>query len=109
MIGTTRSRLSDLVFRREHDFVVPCPGMPIAVLIVVLVLASGCGGASTSLAPIDVRAQQNQQRAALAILAHTAGTDAGAIESLAESVYCGAGGTLRRAGQSTIDAGVPCP
>jgi hypothetical protein len=74
----------------------------------VLVFADGCS-TSTSLAPIDVRAQQNQQRAALAILARTAGTDAGAIESLAESVYCGAGGTLRRAGQSTIDAGVPCP
>jgi hypothetical protein len=83
--------------------------MPTRVLLLVVLANCGCGGASTSLAPIDVRAQQNQQRAALAILAHTAGTDAGAIESLAESVYCGAGGTLRRAGQSTIDAGVPCP
>jgi hypothetical protein len=64
---------------------------------------------TTSLAPLDVRAQQNQQRAALAILAHLKGTDAGAIESLAESIYCGAGGILRRAGDSAIDAGIPCP
>jgi hypothetical protein len=75
------------------------------VLSIVLI---GCGS-GTSLAPVDVRAQQNQQRAALAILARAAGTDAGAIESLAESIYCGAGGTLRRAGQSPLDAGVPCP
>jgi hypothetical protein len=81
--------------------------MPIRVLLLVVLANCGCGGASTSLAPIDVRAQQNQQRAALAILAHVA--DAGAIESLAESIYCGAGGTLRRASQPTVDAGVPCP
>jgi hypothetical protein len=74
----------------------------------LLALLAGCGG-GTSLAPVDARAEQNQQRAALAQLAHLEGADAGAVKSLAESIYCSAGGTLRRAGEPTVDASVPCP
>lgn len=82
---------------------------------------AGCGG--TSLAPLDARALLNQQRAAAAILSHLEGLEGGtvplagdagsvnvgAVRSLAESVYCGAGGTLRRAGKAPLDGGVPCP
>ena len=81
-------------------------GVVEVVTLVVVAVLCGCAD-STSLTPLDVRAELNQQRAALAIIARAG--DAGAIESLAESVYCGAGGTLRRAGEPSLDAGVPCP
>lgn len=86
-------------------------------LVLLSLVLAGCGG-GTSLAPIDVRAQTNQQKAAEAQIAHLDGVadggcltaqDLGAIESLAEAVYCGAGGTLKRAGQASEEAGISCP
>lgn len=86
------------------------------LLLLVMALA-GCGG-GTSLEPVSARAELNQQRAAEAIIAHLQGLDAGgcvtpkdlgAVESLAEAVYCSAGGNLQRASQPHEDAGVSCP
>jgi hypothetical protein len=87
-------------------------------LLTIVLLLMACGG-STSLAPIDLRAQTNQQKAAEAQISHLQGVpdggclsagDLGAIESLAEAIYCGAGGTIQRAGlTSTEDAGITCP
>lgn len=74
---------------------------------IAIALVAGCGG--TSLTPLDERAIRNQQFAAAAIEAHARALDAGNIEILAEGVYCGAGGVLRRAGKLTADASVPCP
>lgn len=69
-----------------------------------LAALSACG---THLSAVDQRALQNEQFAAKAITARA--TD-GAIVSLAEAVFCSAGGTLKRAGKpSAADAGIPCP
>jgi hypothetical protein len=76
---------------------------------IVLILLAGCGG--THLEAIDVRAETNQQAAAAAIetRAQTQCQDPGGIQSLAESIWCSAGGTLQRAGQPAVEGGVPCP
>ena len=80
----------------------------LALILTSLLLS--CGG-STTLEPVSARAERNQQLAAEAIIARVQSQcgDAGAIESLAETIYCSAGGNLKRAGQPTEDAGIPCP
>jgi hypothetical protein len=77
----------------------------VGMKFLLVVLCAGCGG-GTALAPVDARAELNQQRAAVAIIARS---DGGAVESLAGAIYCSAGGTLRRAGAPQMDAGVACP
>lgn len=78
-----------------------------ARIAIAAALLCACGG--TSLSALDERAIRNQQFAAAAIEVHARALDAGNIEILAEGVYCGAGGVLRRAGKPTADASVPCP
>jgi hypothetical protein len=82
---------------------------PIAALL--LLGGTGACGGGTSLAPVDSRAERNQQRAAEAISTHAQAqcTSPGNIVSLSESIYCSAGGTLQRAGAPSEDAGIPCP
>ena len=81
------------------------------LLFLVMALA-GCGG-GTSLEPVSARAELNQQRAALAIIARVDGqcsdAGAGALQSLAEAIYCSAGGNLGRAKLPSEDAGISCP
>lgn len=64
------------------------------------------GACGTHLNSVDTRALLNEQRAAKNIEMRT---DAGAVVSLAEAIYCSAGGTLRRAGKPSDDGGIPCP
>ena len=73
-----------------------------------LAAITACG---THLPAVSARAELNQQRAAEAITARAEVTcsDPGPIKSLAEVVYCSAGGNLRRAGLPSEDAGIPCP
>lgn len=80
-----------------------------AYLTAALALCA-CGG-GTSLAPVDSRAERNQQRAAEAISTHAQAqcSSPGNIISLSETIYCSAGGTLQRAGAPSEDAGIPCP
>lgn len=71
-----------------------------------------CWGCSGGLSDVDVGAMHNQQAAAVFINNRLEGLDAGsigAIRTLDEGIFCSAGGVLRRAGQPTSEAGIPCP
>ena len=70
----------------------------------ILIAVAAC--ASTRLEAVDARAVLDQQYAAQAILTRV---DGGPVASLAEAIYCSAGGTLHRAGLPSADGGVPCP
>lgn len=78
------------------------------VLALAPFIATACGSTNTFLAPVDARAVRNQQRAVEFLLLDLP-PDAGQARQWAETIYCGAGGTLQRAGLPREDAGIACP
>src|SRR5271157_2318594 len=70
----------------------------LALVLVACVGLFGCGG--THLEAVDQRALLNEQKASKAIIVRS---DSGAIQSLAEVIFCSAGATLHRAGAPSED------
>ena len=88
-------------------------GIAILFCLILSALAvMACGAQATTLAPIDLRATQNDVRACIAMHTRSSIPDADknvqAIEMLSEACYCNARQILVRANAPFEDAGISC-